>query len=142
MPKRTTHSVSKSLAAKGQRKVTKWRKRYEEDGWIVETWSPAARGIDMRARKEGFSSCPEEGFTAGETRLFEITNYARTSWMSVERALQYIENLHEATEDERRLHPDWLIRRILIYNYKENLPGELKDKFFWGSIFILKDVED
>jgi len=125
--KRGTHLVQRLQAKKGDYRVKKIREHYKRLGWEVDYRPVNANGVDLVCYKKQSLEDPNAICIDGDyypkeiVKVFEITNWNKSSYMSLGRAMDYINNLKEEVETQKQFHPKAHIIKFLVVSYPDNI---------------------
>jgi len=105
------HPITSYTAQKGQLRHDAIKEKYLGMGFDVETWDIRRYGIDLRAIS------PDKT----EIDIFELTNWAQTTFMTKGRMFRIVNNLILEKRELQEKYPEAVIMPILIVSYFKHL---------------------
>lgn len=119
------HDIIPEYARKGQLRHDDVAERYRDMGWDVKTWDISRCGIDLRAIS------PD----GDEIHIFELTNWAESTYMTRGRIFGMVNNLKNEKEELKEKYPLATIKPWIIASYFWQLEPYLdylrKERIYW-----------
>jgi hypothetical protein len=120
---------SKEIAKKAQLKVDKIRLQYRMLGYEVDNRPVNGNGVDLVCYKKlnvnDFKAYLNGKRVYEHIILWEITNWNRRCFRTLNDLKRMIKNLEEGEEFQRKLHPNAFIEKTIVFSYKENLTSHI-----------------